>query len=208
MSLRARARAGHCRSASSRSSSAGSVPRRRTTARSSRIRGRTITAGGPSFSLPCRPRCSSSSGRSALPSISTGHIDAQLSGRRPPTARSPARRSSLSLVKSLANGLRKLDAETLANLPQTFAELQPLLAAKGVALATDTQDYMIPIAVEANAHAGPARPDRRRSSRSSLSLAGAVYARPRRSRRASRARNSVERLMLWGAARAPRPSPS
>ena len=57
---------------------------------------------------------------------------------------------SLSLIKGLANGLRKLDAETLAKLPQTFAELQPLLAAKGVALATDTKDYMIPVAVEAN----------------------------------------------------------
>src|SRR3954453_22381269 len=53
---------------------------------------------------------------------------------------------SLSLIKGLANGLRKLDADTLANLPQTFAELQPLLAAKGVALATDTKDYMIPVA--------------------------------------------------------------
>ena len=38
-----------------------------------------------------------------------------------------------------------------AKLPPTFAELQPLLGTKGVALATDTQDYMIPIAVEANA---------------------------------------------------------
>ena len=64
---------------------------------------------------------------------------------------------SLSLIKRLANGLRKLDADELAKLPPTFAELQPLLAAKGVALATDTKDYMIPVAVEANSAAGSAR---------------------------------------------------
>jgi phosphate transport system permease protein len=81
-------------------------------------------------------------------------------------------------------------------LPATFAELQPLLAQKGVALATDTRDYMIPIAQAANA------------SQDRLSLiggvlaivlaaAGALYAvgavKPR-----GRARNNVEKLMLWG----------
>jgi phosphate transport system permease protein len=103
---------------------------------------------------------------------------------------------SLGLIKGLANGLRKLDAETLANLPQSFAELQPLLAAKGVALATDTKDYMIPVAVEAN------------KLQDRLGLVGGVLAlllaigggvlglrqvKPR-----ARARNSVETLMMWG----------
>ena len=103
---------------------------------------------------------------------------------------------SASLIRSLAGGLHRLDAETLAKLPQSFAELQPILVEKGVALATDTKDYMIPVAVEANklqdrlslfgAVAGLA-----------LSVAGAAFAvnqvQPR-----GRARNSVERLMLWG----------
>lgn len=102
----------------------------------------------------------------------------------------------ISLVKSLAKGLRQLDANTLAALPATFAELQPMLAAKGVALATDTQDYMIPIAVEANAV----------QNRLglfgaivtfALSIAGAFYALRQIAPRA-RARNNVERLMLWG----------
>ena len=86
------------------------------------------------------------------------HIVAQLPEQ---TADSPIASQSLSigLVKSLANGLRRLDARR--RLPATFAELQPLLAAKGVALATDTQDYMIPIAVEANRMQGPARHGRR-----------------------------------------------
>ncbi|TJW12900.1 MAG: phosphate ABC transporter permease subunit PstC [Mesorhizobium sp.] len=123
------------------------------------------------------------------------HIHAALPER---TANSAVASEALdvSLVKSLAKGLRQLDANTLAALPATFADLQPLLAAKGVALATDTQDYMIPIAVEANAV----------QSRLGmigaaltllLSVAGAFYAlgqiRPR-----ARARNNVERLMLWG----------
>src|SRR5690348_6705685 len=64
------------------------------------------------------------------------HIIAQLPEQ---TADSPIASQSLSigLVKSLANGLRRLDATELANLPATFAEVQPLLVAKGVALATD-----------------------------------------------------------------------
>ncbi|MFD2057641.1 phosphate ABC transporter permease subunit PstC [Mesorhizobium calcicola] len=102
----------------------------------------------------------------------------------------------VSLVKSLAKGLRQLDAGTLAALPATFAELQPLLAAKGVALATDTQDYMIPIAVEANKVQ-----DRLGLFGAvialALSIAGAFYALRQIAPRA-RARNNVERLMLWG----------
>jgi phosphate transport system permease protein len=99
-----------------------------------------------------------------------------------------------SLVKSLAKGLRRLDAGT--PLPATFAELQPLLIAKDVALATDTQDYMIPIAVESNAVQ-----DRLGLFGAvitlALSIAGAFYAIRQIAPRA-RARNNVERLMLWG----------
>jgi phosphate transport system permease protein len=99
------------------------------------------------------------------------------------------------LTKSLANGMRRLDPETLANLPATFAELQPLLTAKGVALATDTQDYMIPVAEAAN----------QTRDRMGLiggiiviavSLLGAVYG-VRQVAMRFRARNNVERLMLW-----------
>lgn len=103
---------------------------------------------------------------------------------------------SLSLIKGLANGLRRLDADELAKLPQTFAELQPILAAKGVALATDTKDYMIPVALEAN------------SLQDRLGLIGGVLALlvavggaaigTRQVAPRARARNSVERLMLWG----------
>ena len=111
----------------------------------------------------------------------------------------------LSLIKSLADGLRKLDADTLAKL-QTFAELQPLLADKGVALATDTKDYMIPVAVEAN------------KLQDRLSLFGGIAAlaagdRRRRLRRqpgpAARARPQQRRAAdAVGRCSAPRPSPS
>ncbi len=121
-------------------------------------------------------------------------IEAQLPEQ---TADSPiaSRSLALGLVKSLANGLRRLDGDMQTSPPQSFAELQPLLIAKGTALASDTQDYMIPIAVDAN----------RTSARSNLiggvlglllSLCGAAYGlgsiQPR-----ARARNNVERIVLW-----------
>jgi phosphate transport system permease protein len=123
------------------------------------------------------------------------HIVAQLPEQ---TADSPiaSRSLSLGLVKSLANGLRRIDPETTTGLPSTFAELQPLFSARGVALASDTQDYMIPIAVEAN----------RLSDMLglvggivaiALAFAGAFYGLRQISVRAQ-ARNNVEKLVLWG----------
>ncbi len=124
-----------------------------------------------------------------------GHIEAQLPEQ---TADSPIASQSLSLglVKSLANGLRRLDAATLAGLPKTFSEVQPLLIAKGVALAPDTQDYMIPIALDAN----------RQSDNLGLTgavlglllaIGGGVYG-IRQVEPRGRARNKVERIVLWG----------
>ncbi len=126
------------------------------------------------------------------------YVDGRISSQLPPASdTNPVASESLALgmVKSLANGLRRLDPEVLANLPKTFAELQPLLMAKGVALAPDTQDYMIPIAVDANATVD------------FLGLTGGILAlvvavagasigimqvAPR-----TRARNKVERIVLW-----------
>jgi len=59
--------------------------------------------------------------------------------------------TSVTLVKSLANAIRRLDPDQAANLPGTMAELAPILATKGITLASDTQDYMIGIAGWANA---------------------------------------------------------
>lgn len=122
------------------------------------------------------------------------HVEAQLPAQTADSA-VPNRSLELGLVKSLANGLRRLDATTRDNLPETFAELQPLLIAKGVALAPDTQDYMIPVAVATNRAS-----DNLRLTGGVLglilSLAGAAFAvrgiQPR-----TRARNNVERVVLW-----------
>ena len=108
---------------------------------------------------PAGDTSSSSSGCSAPRSISNA-TSSRNCPNRPPTARLPA--SRLSLRPGEKPGQRPAPPRCgAANLPATFAELQPLLAAKGVALATDTQDYMIPIAVDANRVQRPARHDRR-----------------------------------------------
>ncbi|MGE3362570.1 MAG: phosphate ABC transporter permease subunit PstC [Rhizobiaceae bacterium] len=98
------------------------------------------------------------------------------------------------LVNSLANGLKLLNGDQASNPPRTMAEINPLLAAKGVTLASDTQDYMIPIAVEANASkarlgwiGGIAT--------LFLSLLGAGYGLSQIAVRA-RARDKVEKVML------------
>jgi phosphate transport system permease protein len=100
----------------------------------------------------------------------------------------------LGMVSGIARGLDRLSDAERANLPQTFAELQPLLANKGVALATEGQDYMIPIATEWNRNTAWA-------SRIGgivaivLALAGAVFGLSGVHVRA-RARNNVERVIL------------
>ena len=165
-------------------------------ARSSRIRALTITAGGPSCwpSLPALLLLTVWNIGSSV--YLERHIHAALPERTADSP-SPAKRSPLSLVKSLANGLRRLDRPDDGAPPSTFAELQPLLAAKGVALASDTQDYMIPIAVEANKVQDRARPGRRRRL-PSLWRSPAPFMACGRSRPRARARNNVEKLMLWG----------
>lgn len=127
---------------------------------------------------------------------SSFYLNSHLHAQMPAQTGVASEALAVSLTKSLANGLRKLDSQQVASLPATFAELQPTLAAKGVALATDTQDYMISIAAAANkvqdtlglvgAIATVA-----------LAFAGAAYGISQVMPRA-RARNNVERLMLWG----------
>ncbi len=100
------------------------------------------------------------------------------------------------LVKSLANGLRRLDSQTFATLPSSLVEVRPKLAEKGVALAPDTQDYMIWIARDANDIS-----DRMNWIASFVSICfaavGSVFGLSHISPRA-RARNNVEKIMLWG----------
>ncbi|WP_407863428.1 phosphate ABC transporter permease subunit PstC [Phyllobacterium phragmitis] len=116
----------------------------------------------------------------------------------PQTAESAVASRSLALgiVASLAAGLDRLDSTELQNLPQSYADLRALLGSKGVALASEGQDYMVPIAerwyrqaaVTRTVGAGIAI---------ALAVAGLIFGlsgiRPR-----ARARNNVERIVLWG----------
>jgi phosphate transport system permease protein len=126
------------------------------------------------------------------------HVERGIEARLPEqTADSPvaSRALAVGMVRSLAQALRRLDPETLAALPSTFAELQPKLAATGAALAPDTQDYMIAIAADANRTADALRLGGGVVALV-LSFAGAAFGlrcvRPR-----ARARNHVEKVVLW-----------
>ena len=122
------------------------------------------------------------------------HIAAQLPEQTNDSAIA-SRGLALGMVQSLASGLRTLDKQQLADLPKTFADLRPILAANGVALASDTQDYMIGIASDANQVQ-----DRLGMIGAILvlgvSIIGAAYGFRQIEPRA-RARNNVERWMLW-----------
>jgi len=102
--------------------------------------------------------------------------------------------TTVGLVRSLAGALNRLDDP--AAPPSTMDALNALLAEKGVTLATDTQDYMIPLALEANATkarlgwlGGIAT--------LILSALGAFYGLSQIAVRA-RARDKVEKVMLGG----------
>jgi len=114
-----------------------------------------------------------------------------------PTAESPVASESLAygMVQGLARGLRVLEADGVTSLPTTFAELRPLLAARGVALAADTQDYMIPLAQHLNGMQNVASWTGALLS-VGLALACMVIGMRGIALR-TRARNNVERVILW-----------
>ena len=123
----------------------------------------------------------------------SSYVERQI-GERITAASGETAHTSTTMVKSLANGIQRLDPVDAAKLPATMTDLNPLLAAKGITLATDTKDYMIPIAVEANAT----------QSRLSwigglislaLAVGGALFGLSQIAVRA-RARDKVEKVML------------
>jgi len=103
---------------------------------------------------------------------------------------------SLGMVRSLANGLDRLDSHDRENLPKTYFEVRGLLAAKGVALATEGQDIMVPVAEHWN-KASAVSANIRSVLAIALALAGLVFGLKSIAPRV-RARNNVERIVLWG----------
>jgi len=129
---------------------------------------------------------------------STSYIDTVTTQKLPEQTEQSAiasRALARGMIESLAAGLRQLPDVPADQLPATFADLRPLLAERGVALPSETQDYMIPIAVEMNA-----MEDRASTIGGTVAIliavAGVLVAISRIQIRA-RARNKVERVVLW-----------
>lgn len=103
---------------------------------------------------------------------------------------------ALGMVRNLANGFDRLSPAELDQLPDNYAQLREVLGSKGVALATEGQDYMIPIALnwynssKVSHNIGSAITI-------VLALTGVIFGLSGVQLR-SRARNNVERIVLWG----------
>lgn len=103
---------------------------------------------------------------------------------------------SLGMVKNLAKGLERLSPQERENLPTTYTGTRGLLAAKGVALATEGQDVMVPISVNWN-RATAVSSNIRAGLVIALAIAGFIFGLMTISPQV-RARNNVERIVLWG----------
>lgn len=106
----------------------------------------------------------------------------------------------MSMIRGLANGLRVLEADGVDNPPRDYAGLRAAVAERGVPLAGDGADYMVPLSQKLNAWY-----DRAQwvggSVAIAMALAGLGYGLSRIRLRV-RARNNVETavlLALWGA---------
>ncbi len=103
---------------------------------------------------------------------------------------------SVGMVHTVANALKELGFNSLEGTPKSYADLVPLAADRGIVLPTNGEDYMIPVALGANATenlsmwlSGVVA--------AVLAIGGAAYGLSRIAPRA-RARNTVETVMLWG----------
>ena len=101
----------------------------------------------------------------------------------------------LAMIDGLAQGLDRLAPAQLHDLPASYQQVRGLLAGKGVALASEGQDYMVPIALYLNRTASLLY-----KIGTALSLlvavAGLIFGLAT-IRRRMRARNNVERIVLW-----------
>ncbi|PWL19477.1 phosphate ABC transporter permease subunit PstC [Falsochrobactrum shanghaiense] len=107
-----------------------------------------------------------------------------------------SRSLQLGMIRNLADGLERLTPAELENFPQTYQQARELLGSRGVALATEGQDYMVPIALFIE------RADKLSHTIGTaiafiIAVAGVVFGLSTISRR-RRARNNVERIVLWG----------
>lgn len=102
----------------------------------------------------------------------------------------------LGMVHSLSRGLERLTPTELASLPQSYADVREVLGKKGVALATEGQDYMVPIALFLD-KANKLSHTVGTGIALVIAVAGLIFGLSTIKRR-TRARNNVERIVLWG----------
>jgi phosphate transport system permease protein len=102
----------------------------------------------------------------------------------------------MGMVTSIGDGVRRLSAAELEQARSGEVDLRELFASKGVALASSGEPYMVP-AAEAYNDLTDASVRYSGIGAILLALAGAVYGLTGISVR-RRARNNVERIMLWG----------
>ncbi len=102
----------------------------------------------------------------------------------------------LGMIRSLADGIVKLTPAEIESFPQTYKDAREVLGSKGVALATEGQDYMVPIALFLE-HANKISHTVGSVIALVIAIAGLVFGLSGIKRR-MRARNNVERIVLWG----------
>ena len=124
------------------------------------------------------------------------YVDNLVSSQLPANIVAGERSLAIGMIDKTAQALGALEIHTTEALPKTYADLAGPAGQAGILLASQGQDYMLPIALSAN-EATSLLGKLGGGIAIILSLAGAVIGlsmvRPR-----ARARNNVERIMLWG----------
>ena len=124
------------------------------------------------------------------------YVDNLVSSQLPANIVAGERSLAIGMIDKTAQALGALEIHTTEALPKTYADLTGPAGQAGILLASQGQDYMLPIALSAN-EATSLLGKLGGGIAIILSLAGAVIGlsmvRPR-----ARARNNVERIMLWG----------
>ncbi len=142
---------------------------------------------------------------SALPAIlflavwsvgSSVWLDHSAAAQLPAATEGTSRSLQLSMIDGLARGLDKLTPAEVDAFPQSYQAARDALASRGVALATEGQDYMVPIALHLKKTSGLLRTIGAGVALA-LAAAGLVFGLSGMRRR-TRARNNVERIVLWG----------
>jgi phosphate transport system permease protein len=130
-----------------------------------------------------------------LSAVSNGLLESRIGAEVGTHVPDPAAASlQIGIVHNAANALNKLGLSG-ANVPPTYAALRDMASSAGITLPDSGEDYMLPLAAGANEDASLHRM-LVQGLVLILSVAGAVFAYSR-IRIRLRARNEVERIVLW-----------